>query len=612
MMPALETAVLALSNSLAASIVAKATAVLAFVLIGVVVARRSRASIRHAIIAAGFAVLLALPVVAILAPPIRVSLPIAQRQNNGVALPVPAIDPESVATQTRNGAAVSAAAPISRRIMLPQLFRLAWAIGMVISLLPLAIGLSQVRRLRRTALPWRRGQSLAARFSAEASTGRRVEVLLHESIAGPMTCGAIHPVIVFPIEAENWDDGDLYRAIAHEIEHVNRADWLTHCLARVVCAAYWFQPLVWIAQRKLSLEAERACDDAVLARSEATVYAEQLVALARRISSASKTPLLAMAGRSDLAARVNAVLDARRARGRTGSLALLIAVTLAACFVFAISPIQLVGAAQAGSQADGGALPSFEVASVKPHKPGDRESFPQFLAGGRFTEAGVPLKLIIAVAYSLPVQSPQLSGGPDWIRSNDEAYDIDAKADDDAVKGLSIEDRTNKMRLMLQRLLADRFKLVMHREMKEQPVYILTVAKSGPKLQKSKITQEACGDPTALCGMGGVGQGRGIHLKATSVADMVFQVNNFTDLPLLDRTGLTGLYDIQTTGWAPMRGTARPSTPQPAGDPEAEALADPSRPTLFMIFQQLGLKMEPARAPVESFEIEHIERPTQN
>src|ERR1700687_5044312 len=74
--------------------------------------------------------------------------------------------------------------------------------------------------------------------------------------------------------------------------------------------------------------------------------------------------------------------------------------------------------------------PAFEVASVKPHKPGDRHfGFPQFLPGGRFTVAGVPLQIVIAVAYNLPFQGTQLSGGPDWIRSMDNLYDIEAKAE---------------------------------------------------------------------------------------------------------------------------------------------------------------------------------------
>ena len=108
-------------------------------------------------------------------------------------------------------------------------------------------------------------------------------MLLHEALPGPMTCGVLHPAIVLPPDAQIWDQEDLNRAIVHELEHVRRGDWVSHCLARAVCAVYWFHPLVWIAWRQLALEAERSCDDAVLGRSEATAYADQLVGLAQAV-----------------------------------------------------------------------------------------------------------------------------------------------------------------------------------------------------------------------------------------------------------------------------------------------------------------------------------------
>src|SRR5207302_9963933 len=121
-----------------------------------------------------------------------------------------------------------------------------------------------------------------------------------------------HPAIVLPQDAPAWEMEDLNRAIVHELEHVRRGDWLSHCIARVVCAVYWFHPLVWIAWRQLALAAERSCDDAVLGRSEATAYADQLVGLAQRLSAAAKSSALAMANRADLAARIGAVLDSRQ------------------------------------------------------------------------------------------------------------------------------------------------------------------------------------------------------------------------------------------------------------------------------------------------------------
>ena len=257
-------------------------------------------------------------------------------------------------------------------------------------------------------------------------------------------------------------------------------------------------------------------------------------------------------------------------------------------------------------------LPGFDVASIKPHTPGDRRiSVPQFLPGGRFTATGLPLLIVIAFAYNVPFQGTQLSGGPDWIRSMQGTYDIEAKPDPDVVRSLSPQDRIDKLRLMLQALLAERFRLKIRREIKEQPVYVLTVGKNGPRLQLSKFHAKDCDTPANQCHVGGAGQGRGIHVKAVDMAELAVAVSNFTDRPLIDRTRLTGLYDIDTDGWVPMR----PRPPRPPGvEPTAEdlAFADPVRPTLYAIFEKLGLKMESSRASVEMVVIDNVEKPSPN
>ncbi len=255
--------------------------------------------------------------------------------------------------------------------------------------------------------------------------------------------------------------------------------------------------------------------------------------------------------------------------------------------------------------------PSFEVASIKSHNPSERRFvFPELSPSGRFSVAGLPLHILIAIAYDVPFQGTQLTGGPDWIRSESGAYDIQAKADEADLKGLSAKQRQEKMRQMLQALLADRFRPAIRREFKEQPVYILTVARNGPKLQKSRFEEKDCGDPGNQCHFGGAGQGRGIHVKGLDMAELCVSVSNFTDKPLIDRTGLKGLYDIDTEGWVPMR--QRPVPPGGSSDPESQAIADPTRPTLYMIFDKLGLKMESSKAPVESFVIERVEKPSAN
>ncbi|HVO97317.1 MAG TPA: TIGR03435 family protein [Bryobacteraceae bacterium] len=256
-------------------------------------------------------------------------------------------------------------------------------------------------------------------------------------------------------------------------------------------------------------------------------------------------------------------------------------------------------------------LPPFEVASVKPHNPSERRFvFPELSPSGKFSVAGLPMFILIAVAYDVPFQGQQLSGGPDWIRSDSGVYDIEAKAEEADLKGLSAKQRQLKMRQMLQALLADRFKLAVRREVKEQPVYILTVAKNGPKPTMSRIDEADCESHADQCHYGGAGQGRGIHAKGFDMAELCVSVSNFTDKPLIDRTGLKGLYDIDTDGWVPMR--QRPIPPGGGTDAESQAMADPTRPTLYMIFEKLGLKMEPSKAPVESIVIERVERPTGN
>jgi bla regulator protein blaR1 len=147
---------------------------------------------------------------------------------------------------------------------------------------------------------------------------------------------------LLPDEAGEWNEADLRRALVHELEHVRRGDWAIQLAARVTCILYWFHPLVWVALRRLSLEAERAADDAVVRSAEHTEYAEQLVSLAGRLSKARTQPALGMANRSDLSARVSALLDESQRRGRAGWRPTAIALIVACLVVLAIAPVRAV------------------------------------------------------------------------------------------------------------------------------------------------------------------------------------------------------------------------------------------------------------------------------
>src|SRR5262249_2741990 len=223
--------------------------------------------------------------------------------------------------------------------------------------------------------------------------GTGIDVLLHDTVSGPMTCGILRPAIVFPREADAWTDFSVKRALIHEGEHVRRRDVVMHLAARFVCAMYWFHPLVWIAWRRLGLEAERACDDAVLRHSEAADYADQLVTIAKQMTSAARPPLLAMATRSDLRTRVAAVLDATQRRGRAGAVCIAIALAVALLLIGIISPLRAVESR----------VQEFEVASIKKNTSG-RGPYNlgvEFERNGRFHVTNAPLFTLINIAYGL-------------------------------------------------------------------------------------------------------------------------------------------------------------------------------------------------------------------
>jgi uncharacterized protein (TIGR03435 family) len=267
-------------------------------------------------------------------------------------------------------------------------------------------------------------------------------------------------------------------------------------------------------------------------------------------------------------------------------------------------------------QAQSTTSPAFEVASVKPNKSGDlRNRQMQSLPGGRLVIKNIPLRMIVARAYNVPpFNAPwRLAGGPEWI--NSENFDIEATAAAGVIPaGMPEKLRNEKINLMLQSLLADRFKLALHRETKELPVYALTIAKNGPKLQKPKIEEKDCPEvstPAAFCHMLNGGQGNGAHGKSIDMAEFTAFVEAFSDRPVIDKTGFTGLFDIDTEGWVPLR--PRP-LPPPGKELSAEdlAFADPARPTLGAVLDKVGLRLEQTKASVETIVIDNVERPAAN
>jgi uncharacterized protein (TIGR03435 family) len=262
-----------------------------------------------------------------------------------------------------------------------------------------------------------------------------------------------------------------------------------------------------------------------------------------------------------------------------------------------------VNAPQIRAQSSSTARLAFEVASIRKNKSGDFRSArgPEFLPGGRFVAGMVPIIMIIAFAYDMPYQSSRIIGAPVWVGiDGGERYEIEAKAEEGAVPpGTPVKVRDEKIRSMLQTLLIERFKMASHTETKNMPIYAVVVRKGGARLQKASLDEKACADApsgfgiAASCHTLAGGRGRGIHGQAVSIADVALFVSNWADRPVVDQTGLDGLFNIQTEGWM-------------------QTLTNPDAPTLFEIFDRLGLELKSQKGAVEILVIDHIERPTEN
>jgi uncharacterized protein (TIGR03435 family) len=248
---------------------------------------------------------------------------------------------------------------------------------------------------------------------------------------------------------------------------------------------------------------------------------------------------------------------------------------------------------------------AFESISVKPARAGDpRNMRMRVLANGDLSASAVPVHLLFRDAYDVPLNpSPRLSGLSGWR----ETYDIEAKAPANAIPpGLPENEKRGRIQAMIRGLLADRFKLVMRVEQKTMPVYALTVARGGPHLQKSTIAEKDCvfdtGTPDS-CHHFVAGRGHPLNAKAISMDDLAQYIENWTDLPVVNRTALSGLFAVETEGWRPM---LLPPPPPPGGPP-APGFDD--LPTIFTVLRTLGLELRQQEATVPVYTVEHIERP---
>jgi uncharacterized protein (TIGR03435 family) len=451
-------------------------------------------------------------------------------------------------------------------------------------------------------------------------------VRLSDATIEPGVFGVWRPVLLWPrAMSEHLSDDQIETILVHELSHVQRRDNLTALAHGLVQALCWFHPVVWWIGARLVDERERACDEAVVRTGrDRQTYAESLLKTCQFCVGAPVTCMAGVTG-SDLKRRVTSIMAAP-VGGRLG-VAARVAFTLAIAAIIAVPVINGAAGVPQVSSTISVSDPSktFDAASVRQNKEGSQGG--AWNSGnGNLTVRNLSLKRLTLFAFRL--DDPQLIGGPGWLDTD--RFDVVAKADEKTTD--------DDLRGMTQNLLVERFALKVHTETRSLPIYALVMARAdgqlGPNLHATDCEsfssgQGPCGTD-ALNGRGrstaagsggggmmmasdasGAGGGRGYGgsvgasgsgpsmMSMGPMSAFASSLSRTVNRPVVDRTGLTGRFQLTLN-------YTMPGTPAPAdGDSTQRA------PELFTALQeQLGLKLEATRGPVEVLVIDGAEHPT--
>ncbi|HSZ17804.1 MAG TPA: M56 family metallopeptidase, partial [Terracidiphilus sp.] len=496
--------------------------------------------------------------------------------------------------------------------IVPAVLVLVWLSGVIVVVARWMLSWRRAARTAKDAVPAFEGREVLALRRAERNAGVRkpISLLVSSRAVEPGILGIMRPVLLWPAGiSEKLTDVQIEAVAAHEVEHVRRRDNLTSAVHMLVEALFWFHPAVrWMGARLVE-ERERACDEKVVeqsARPEA--YAESILKVCA-FCLEPPVPCISGVSGSDLKERVLRIMT-HRSRGR---------LDFARRFVLCAAAVLAVGvpvgfgvlhAMQAPAElvhASSGPVPTFEVASIKPN----HDTRPGRMIGMSptgFTAKHASLKELIGFAFGMRGDD-QLIGAPSW--ANSEFFDIEAKvseADIEAAKTLSMEQKRNQLCLMVQSLLADRFALKTNIETRELPVYALVVANGGVKMKEVQV------DPFPPAG---TPPPPGAHLPrlmktgptqytatAFPIGEIPHWLSHFDELGnrvVVDQTGLKGNFDFVLNGIS-------------LGSIEGnhEAPDEPTTSIFTALQEQLGLKLESRKTPVEVLIVDHAEQPSAN
>jgi uncharacterized protein (TIGR03435 family) len=601
-------------SSIMLSLVIKATAVMTLAWIAERACRGCRASVRHIAYVGAFVILLILPLGSLVLPPITVRTTVDGTVSNR-DLPV-LQDPLQFAATPDTASAVNGARSASSAevwglgISIQQALAGVWLVGALVCLVPFGLGIVRGARMKRRAAAWAPGQRLVDDLTSARRIRRRVRVLHAPEANGFFSLGWLHPVVLVPSDAAGWPVDALKRALVHELEHVRRFDYATLLLSRFITTLYWFHPLVWLARRRLELEAEYACDDAVVTGDDPVEYATLLVTAAK-LSVVRTPPLLAIASRGELSDRIHAVLDPCRNRGSLSRRSTVSAVALSAVAALMLAPrvaLKAEPASHAASQREmrsTGRL-SFDAESIKR----SRESRPRVaVQGGGYTATGMSLRDLMKAVYL--VHPTQLIGGPNWMDSA--RFDITARTQSPPPGNVV------GMKPLVRSLLEDRFGLRTHMETRDLDALVLVRARPGatmlPGLQPSQSKCEGTAEERRahtrdgwppceamqivnVPGAGTRGETTSMKVSAYTMDQFAGYVGAILDGPAVNQTGLSGRFDLEFSYVRPLP-DASPGDPLPEGPRLARAIEE-----------QLGLRIERRRVSVPVVVIDAVTLPS--
>jgi uncharacterized protein (TIGR03435 family) len=578
--------------------------------------RRDRASVRYGVwLAASLKFLVPFSIVTAIAAPFGWRPVVVATltphdlvvDTGGGVLPVQAM---RIAAQQSAG--VSAIRPFWNAI--PDALVGIWAIGM---LALIAMWIVRWRRLSRVvsqATPLEDGSIVDALRAIEQRAGiaHPIAVVTSSTSLEPGVFGVFVPTLIWPSRLdEHLSPEQIDAILAHEVVHVRRRDNLSAVLHMAVQAAFWFHPVTWWIGARLVDERERACDEAVLdAGAGRESYAESILTTCRLFT---ESPLVCVSGvtGADLKKRIEHIMLNDLHGGLTvWKKALLAAAACAAIavpFVIGVMSVTPLLAQQPSTNA------AFDVTSVKPNNSGSGRIMMLPAANGGWQAENVSAGMLVRLAFQL--QDNQIVGGPKWLF--EDRFDVKGTG--------TAPGRDGPLFDKLKSMLKDRFKLVRHVETREQPMFALVLARRDGKLGDKMTPSTTDCTPTAPNGRGRgqaatpapgevpkcgfmIGPGR-LNVGGQTMAAFAQNLSRFVGGIVVDKTGLTGTYDVELS-YAPdtgVNGFGRDLPPQPGPAPAATTDA----PSIFAAVQeQLGLKLDATKGPIDVLVIDSAEKPT--